>query len=203
MSTRLFGDDVVEFQRLLKSSGFLKGAIDGVWGAQTDKAAKAFENFYEAIKASGGSFDARSESCILTLNPKAQELARQALNIVRKSGIDVRIISGTRSYREQDALFRKGRYGSAGLVVTNARGGQSNHNFGIAWDIGIFDSKGKYLADSPLYSKAGRIVEDTLQRVVEWGGEWKSFPDVSHYQLRTGLTLAEIRRRFEAGIALV
>ena len=122
MSTRLFGDDVVEFQRLLKSSGFLKGALDGVWGAQTDKAAKAFENFYEAIKASGGSFDARSESCILTLNPKAQELARQTLNIVRKSGIDVRIISGTRSYREQDALFRKGRYGSAGLVVTNARG---------------------------------------------------------------------------------
>src|SRR5205807_8756277 len=28
--------------------------------------------------------------------------------------------------------------------TVNARGGQSNHNFGIAWDVGILDD-GKYL----------------------------------------------------------
>lgn len=200
MSTRLFGDDVVEFQRLLKSSGLLKGKIDGIWGSATDKAATAFENFYLAIKTSEGAFDARSESCILTLNIKAQELARQTLGAIRKSGIDARIISGTRSYRQQDALFRKGRFGNRGRRVTNARGGQSNHNFGIAWDIGIFDVRGKYLAQSPLYRKAGQIVHASMSKTVEWGGEWTSFRDVSHYQLRTGLTLAEIRRRFESGI---
>ena len=210
MSLRLFGDDVTEFQRLLRSSGLLKGKIDGVWGSDTDKAATAFENFYRAIKAAAGGFDARSESCILTLNPKAQELARETLNAIRKGGIDARIISGTRSYSEQDALFKKGRFGNAGPRVTNARGGQSNHNFGIAWDIGIFDAKGRYLDDSPLYGKAGRIVLAAMgppkggthsanSHSIEWGGEWKSFPDVSHYQLRTGLALAEIRRKFEAG----
>ncbi|MFL6373786.1 MAG: M15 family metallopeptidase [Pyrinomonadaceae bacterium] len=205
MSMRLFGDDVVEFQRLLKSAGLLKGKVDGVWGAATDAAATAFENFYKAIKASGGSFDARSESCIITLVPKAQELARQSLTLIRKSGIDARIISGTRSYAEQDKLFKKGRFGNAGPRVTNARGGQSNHNFGIAWDIGIFDAKGKYLGDSPLYRKAGAIVEASkiLAAGVEWGGEWSSFPDVSHYQVRSGLALAEIRRRFEAGEVIV
>jgi peptidoglycan L-alanyl-D-glutamate endopeptidase CwlK len=203
MSMRLFGDDVVEFQRLLKSSGLLKAEIDGVWGPATDRAATAFENFYEAIKASGGAFDARSEAAIMTLLPKAQELARESLNVIRHSGIDARIISGTRSYSEQDTLFRKGRYGDAGQVVTNARGGQSNHNFGIAWDIGIFDAKGKYLADSPSYRKAGQVVLTKMRSSVEWGGEWKSFPDVSHYQLRTGSALAEIRRRFEAGLVIV
>lgn len=201
MSMRLFGDDVVEFQRLLKSSGLLKGKVDGVWGVETERAATAFENFCKAIRASAGAFDERSEMCIVTLVPKAQELARETLNIIRESGFDARIISGTRSYREQDALFRKGRFGNAGARVTNARGGQSNHNFGIAWDIGMFDPKGRYLGDSPLYKKAGAIVEasSSLARRVEWGGEWRSFPDVSHYQVRTGLSLAETRRRFENG----
>src|SRR6478609_4851262 len=154
MSLRVFGEDVVEFQRLLKTAGLLKGKVDGVWGPQTDKAAAAFEEFYKAIKASVGAFDIRSEAAIMTLLPRAQELARQTLKVIRKSAIDARIISGTRSYKEQDTLFRKGRYGNAGPRVTNARGGQSNHNFGIAWDIGIFDAKGRYLADSPQYRKA-------------------------------------------------
>src|SRR4051794_10761936 len=130
MSTRLFGDDVVEFQRLLKSAGLLKGTIDGVWGSATDAAGTAFENFYKAIRSSAGGFDERTEGCIITLLPQAQELARQTLNAIRKTGIDARIISGTRSYEEQDKLFRKGRYGDPGPRVTNARGGQSNHNFG-------------------------------------------------------------------------
>ena len=201
MSLRVFGEDVVEFQRLLKTAGLLKGRVDGVWGPQTDKAAAAFEEFYKAIKASGGAFDIRSEAAIMTLLPRAQELARQTLKIIRKGAIDARIISGTRSYNEQDALFRKGRYGNAGPRVTNARGGQSNHNFGIAWDIGIFDAKGRYLGDSPLYRKAAELVRanKTLAAQVEWGGEWRSFPDISHYQLRTGLSLAEVRSRFEAG----
>jgi hypothetical protein len=29
-------------------------------------------------------------------------------------------------------------------TVTGAKGGQSNHNFGIAWDVGIFDRKKYY-----------------------------------------------------------
>ncbi|MBV9240868.1 MAG: M15 family peptidase, partial [Acidobacteria bacterium] len=81
-------------------------------------------------------------------------------------------------------------------------------------DIGIFDANGKYLADSFLYQKAGRMVlaafgppkggtPSSPSIPVEWGGEWRRFPDVSHYQLRTGLALAETRCRFEAGESLV
>ena len=199
MSFRLFGDDLVEFQRVLKSAGLLKKKIDGAWGPDTDQASTAFENFYEAIKASDGAFDARSEGCIITLHPEAQKLARACLTAIRKSGIDARIISGTRSYQEQDKLFRQGRFGNPGPVVTNARGGQSNHNFGIAWDIGIFDGKGKYLGDSPLYKKAGQIATSAGIANLEWGGNWTSFKDQPHYQHATGLTISQVRARFEAG----
>jgi peptidoglycan L-alanyl-D-glutamate endopeptidase CwlK len=203
MSFKLFGDDVTEFQRLLKSAGLLKKQIDGVWGPDTDQAATAFENFYEAIKASDGAFDARSEGCIVTLNPKAQTLARACLHAIRKSGIDARIISGTRSYEEQDKLFRQGRFGDPAPIVTNARGGQSNHNFGIAWDIGIFDAKSRYLTDSPLYPKAGRIVTSAAIAHLEWGGNWKTFKDQPHYQFATSLSISQIRARFEKGQPII
>ena len=203
MSFKLFGNDVIEFQRLLKSSGLLKQKIDGVWGPDTDKAAAAFENFYEAIRASDGAFDARSESCIVTLNPKAQKLARACLKTIRKGGIDARIISGTRSYSEQDKLFRQGRFGNPGPIVTNARGGQSNHNFGIAWDIGVFDANGKYLGHSALYAKAGQIAMSAGITDLEWGGNWRTFKDQPHYQFATGLTVSQIRSRFESGQPII
>src|SRR6478735_5807766 len=82
-------------------------------------------------------FDKRTEGNIATLVPKAQEKARQfmtaILPILEEKGCTAKIISGTRSYDEQDDLYAKGRT-VAGAKVTNARGGYSNHNFGIAWD---------------------------------------------------------------------
>jgi peptidoglycan L-alanyl-D-glutamate endopeptidase CwlK len=80
--------------------------------------------------------------------------------------------------------------------VTKARGGQSWHNFGLAWDIGIFDG-GRYLGDSPLYVQAAQIGRDGS---LEWGGDWTGFVDRPHYQQLPGaLRLAEVRSRFEAG----
>ena len=138
-------------------------------------------------------FDERTERNIATLHPKAQEKARQfmqaVLPIMPQRGVVARIISGTRSYAEQDALFAKRPQ------VTKARGGYSNHNFGIAWDIGLFREK-DYLEDSPLYRECGEIGRSLG---LEWGGDWKSFKDEPHFQVPTGLTMAQLRARVAAG----
>jgi len=82
------------------------------------------------------------------------------------------------------------------------REGQSNHNFGIAWDFGVFDSVnenggcGKYHDEDPVYHLAGAIAEDMG---LEWGGSWKGIVDEPHIQLNTGLTIAQMRERFESG----
>ena len=143
-------------------------------------------------------FDDRTERNLATLHPRAQEAARRFMAAIlpelEKTGHTARIISGTRTYEEQDALYAKGRT-APGPRVTNARGGYSNHNFGISWDIGIF--KGQvYLEDSPLYRTCGAIGR---AQGLEWGGDWKSFPDEPHFQLKTGLSVAELRRRVQAG----
>lgn len=203
MSLRLFGDDVIFFQRLLKSAGLLKKPIDGRWGSDTDQASDALDQEFKSIAKTAGSFDSRTESLILTLHPKAQGLARLSLNIIRSNGIDARIISGTRSYADQNKLFAQGRFGNPGKIVTKARGGQSNHNFCIAWDIGIFNSQGKYLDDSPLYGKAGKIISSAGVANLEWGGDWVSFADKPHYQHATGLSISQVRAKFEAGLPIV
>lgn len=198
MSDRLFGEDVLFLQRLLKSGGIYAGKLDGDWGPKTDKAVNDFETHSAQFAANLGTFDARSERNIQTLHLKAQEAARAFMNAVKAEGITIRIISGTRTYAEQNAIFRQGRFGNKGPVVSNARGGQSNHNFGIAWDIGVFVG-GAYKPESPLYNKVGQIALAAGIIGLEWGGNWAKFKDRPHYQMKTGLTLKQVRERFEAG----
>ena len=199
MSAQLFSDDVMFLQRFLKCCGLYQGGVSGEWDPTTDRALTSFDSRCDEIAARLGRFDARSERLIATLHPRAQEHARAFLKRVRDAGIDARIISGTRTYAEQEALYRQGRWGNPGPVVTKARGGHSNHNFGIAWDIGVFEN-GKYMTTSQPYERAAAI---GVTPEIEWGGSWKSFPDRPHYQLATGLPIARVRASFEAGDTFV
>jgi peptidoglycan LD-endopeptidase CwlK len=64
--------------------------------------------------------------------------------------------------------------------VTKARGGFSNHNFGIAFDVGVFEGD-KYRGESPKYKAVGALGEELG---LEWGGRWTSIIDQPHFQLR-------------------
>jgi D-alanyl-D-alanine carboxypeptidase len=137
-------------------------------------------------------FDERSEKNLATLRPKAQPHFRALLRALKSyaasKGLDVKIISANRTWAEQDALYEKGR-SKPGPKVTNARGGQSNHNYQIAVDIGFFEG-GDYLEESVHYKKAGPLGEALG---LEWGGRWKDFPDTPHYQIKTGKRISVLR----------
>jgi peptidoglycan L-alanyl-D-glutamate endopeptidase CwlK len=146
--------------------------------------------------------DDRSESNIKTLLPEVQPMARALVQKAALSGIQIKVINGTRTYAEQDVLYAKGRT-APGPRVTNARGGYSNHNFGIAFDVGVFAGS-KYLPESPKYRAVGILGTDLG---LEWGGNWTSIVDQPHFQLRPtwakGIAeremLAELRSRAAAG----
>jgi peptidoglycan LD-endopeptidase CwlK len=197
MSTRLFKDEVIFTQRFLACAGFYKATIDGDWGPKTEAANTAFEVDAKQIATDFGTFDMRTESRIMTLLPKTQILARQFMKRVQNlgNGNTVKIISGTRTYGEQTVLYRQGRFGNPGPIITNAKAGQSNHNFGLAWDIGIFKN-GQYLGESPLYKE---VPKTGLVAGLEWGGDWKKFTDRPHYQISVELALAQVRAKFEVG----
>lgn len=148
--------------------------------------------------------DARSFKNLSTLLLKVQPVFAKFLIEAKKhfaeKGVDVRIISGTRTWAEQDALYAKGRT-TTGPKVTNAQGGQSNHNFGIAVDLGLFLSDGRYLEDTPFYKEIGTVVAKFPE--LEWGGSWKSIVDEPHVQYRVPYSLAEMRDMVESGKSIV
>ncbi len=151
---------------------------------------------------------ARTDLNISSLIPAAQPIATAfvaALGDELPDGVTAEIISAFRSYAEQDALYEQGR-SKPGHRVTNARGGYSNHNFGVAWDIGLFDH-GRYLDDSPLYDLVGKVAH--AQGLV-WGGDWASIEDKPHVEWRPDWAkdlnehdfLAAARERHDNGDAI-
>lgn len=193
--------DVLFYQRFLKCHGYYSGKLDGIWGPKSEAAHQAFTEQVREIAAQEGTFDARSENNILTLSPKAQIAVRRFLARSKAAGKDARVLSGTRTYAEQNLLYAQGRT-LPGKIVTNARGGQSNHNFGIAWDIGLFEGN-NYLQDGHSYMELAKITLPFFQDL-EWGGNWKSLKDYPHYQLKaTCKGLTAVRKSFEGGMAYV
>ena len=119
--------------------------------------------------------DTRSEKVIATLLPPVQKLARALIQKSADNGIRIKIISGMRTFEEQEELYAKGRT-VPGNIVTKARGGYSNHNFGIAFDVGVFEGS-SYLADSPKYKAVGVL---GMELGLDWGGNWKTITDQPH-----------------------
>lgn len=130
---------------------------------------------------------------------KVQAMLDEAL----AAGISYWVISGFRSYAEQDGLYAQGRT-TAGGIVTNARGGQSAHQFGIAVDLcrdGLIDRVGLQPNWKPESYEALRALAPKHGLV--WGGSWK-FVDLPHVQLPgyvTGLDLKPLKNVFELGHA--
>jgi peptidoglycan LD-endopeptidase CwlK len=146
--------------------------------------------------------DPRSEGFIATLNKAVQPLARQFILLLNAKGIDAKIISGYRTYEEQSVLYAKYKNGGAQAAPP----GYSNHNFGLAFDIGIFED-GKYLEASELYREAGQVGKDIG---LIWGGDWSN-SDEPHFEFRPqwaatlseNEALSEYRKRNSEGVSIV
>jgi peptidoglycan L-alanyl-D-glutamate endopeptidase CwlK len=177
---------------------FLGITADGIPGIQTALALAAKLGINTptppSVPAANG-IDPRSATNIATLRSDAQTKAREWLLKCRAEGINVKIITGTRTYKEQAALYAQSRT-TKGPKVTDAPPGYSWHNFGVGWDFVVFDAKGQPQWESPLMGRCGKIAESLG---LEWGGSWKSFQDIPHIQIKPGCTLAEARQRVKDG----
>lgn len=186
--------DARYWQRLLRLAGYYNYAIDGIRGVVQEGAELKWDAAVKKAIAQYGRFDERTEENIATLIPQAQEKAREWMNkalvLAESEGVGVKIICGTRSYKEQDALHKHAPR------VTKAKGGQSWHNFGLAFDFGIFsvDFK-KYYGEHKAYSLLGRLSNEI--EGLEWGGNWRAFKDEPHLQLPWFKNISLARNSFE------
>lgn len=130
---------------------------------------------------------------ITDLHPIIQPMAAEHRQRCEAAGIDLLIYCTYRDHEAQDALYEIGRTKS-GRIVTNARGGDSWHNWRLAYDCvpvrfgkAVWGTKG---ADALLWHKVGEIGKDVG---LEWAGDWRRFKEMPHFQFTGGLTIADMK----------
>lgn len=177
--------------------------VDGVAGPDTIGAilADVRKRGGSQVPQEASTIDERSLIHIQTLDPKAIDLFMQFTRLAKATaatfGCDYVAISGNRSWEEQNALYAQGRT-KPGRIVTNARGGYSDHNFRIALDYGVF--RGKAYLDETEPATAAKVhaacAVHARKLGLDWGGDWKSLKDLPHFEVSTGLTMAAKRELY-------
>ncbi len=124
------------------------------------------------------------------LLPPVKSRAEKMIKDCYAAGIDLLVTSTYRDNASQEALYAQGRT-KPGKIVTNARAGQSFHNYRCAFDV-VPLRNGKPVWDSkdPVWQIIGQIGKKCG---LEWAGDWKRFKEFPHFQYTGGLTLAKLR----------
>lgn len=143
------------------------------------------------------------------LAPPARNRALKFLGECRAQGIDVLVTCTVRDEETQNELYSHGRtreqLDGAGLlhispkpgpIVTNAKGGDSFHQYEVALD-GVPLRYGKPVwgtegEDGVLWNRVGEIGEACG---LEWAGRWHGhLREMAHFQYTGGLTLADFKQ---------
>lgn len=155
--------------------------VAGIIVASRNKTvAAAGQRVVEQAKALAFGAGDPTDKRIASLASSLQPLAREFVIRARAAGYPVVIASGTRTVAEQNALYAKGRTAPGG-IVTKARGGDSPHNFGLAFDFAFGNAIGRptWPEDAPWAAAAAF----GKQLGLEWGGDWASFTDRPHLEM--------------------
>lgn len=114
----------------------------------------------------------RSKLRLQGVHPDLVKVVERAIEITE---VDFTVLEGMRTEDRQRELVKKG-------ASTTMR---SRHLTGHAVDLGAYVD-GTVRWDWPLYHTIAEAMKQAAQELkvdMEWGGDWKSFPDGPHYQL--------------------
>lgn len=127
------------------------------------------------------------------LLPTVGVKVRRFVELCEARGVPVLVTCTYRDNAEQARLYAQGRT-TPGAKVTNAKPGESWHNWRCAVDVvpmrngkPVWGTKGD---DLTLWAKVGAIGEECG---LEWAGRWVKFREFPHFQYTGGLSLADIR----------
>lgn len=136
--------------------------------------------------------DKHTEQRIEKLHPTVREEVKKIIkecDAALTGRAKIRVTQGLRTFEEQDALYAQGRT-KPGKKVTNAKAGQSIHNYGFAVDIClIIDGKDASWDtakdwDNDRIADWYECVKIFAKHGWEWGGNWKTFKDMPHFEKR-------------------
>lgn len=155
----------------------------------------------------------KSEERVLMLHPKVRHEVKALIEQVEETlplELAIAVPQGFRTVEEQNALYAQGRT-SPGNIVTNARGGASYHNYGVAFDFAILKDTNR----DGIYDEASWDIKkdndrdgvaDWLEVVKvfeaagwEWGGKWSTLKDYPHFQKTFGFSWRQLLKKYKDG----
>jgi hypothetical protein len=137
------------------------------------------------------------------IDPRMFEPITKFITTARAAGHNIIITNGLRTLEEQAEIYSWGRTkltddkGKKLGIATQARAGESPHNFGCAIDfafVKLVDSKDKktgqaikagiidWKVKSDQWAAAANFAKQT--GLLEWGGDWANFYDAPHVELK-------------------
>lgn len=125
------------------------------------------------------------------LLPQVKSRVEVFIAACKAEGIDLLVTSTYRDNESQNALYAQGRT-APGKIVTNAKAGQSFHNFRCAVDVvPIVAGKPRWDVKDEVWQKIGKLGKTAG---LEWAGDWKRFKEYPHFQYTGGFTLAQLQQ---------
>jgi len=141
-------------------------------------------------------------SRIDNLHPLIREEVKQLVELINTkiltSNVKMLVTQGLRTFDEQNALYKKRP------KVTNAYGGQSMHNYGLAFDFCLVQG-GKTIWDTAKdfdndkvsdWMEVVKVFEDAGYT---WGGKFRSISDKPHFEKTFGHTWQQLLEIKKAG----
>ena len=136
----------------------------------------------------------KSSRNLSDLLPEVADKCQAHIDACATERIDLLITCTLRDFEQQTALYQQGRTAPGG-IVTNARAGDSAHNYGRAYDV-VPMRNGKPVwgtiadMDAALWRRVGELGESVG---MEWAGRWKTFRELAHFQDLGGMTIASLK----------
>lgn len=139
-------------------------------------------------------------SKIDTLHPLIRDEVQKGVDHVNSKILtgDVKMIvtQGGRTFDEQNGMYAQGRT-KKGKIITNAKGGQSIHNYFLAFDFCLV--KGKVTIwdvakdfDSDKQPDWMEVVAYFKSLGYTWGGDFRSISDKPHFEKTFGHTWQQL-----------
>jgi len=139
--------------------------------------------------------DKESMDKLNELHPAVRQSAIDAYTeacAITPKGVHPSITETYRTFKRSDDLYAQGRT-KPGSIVTNARGGDSVHNYRMALDFVILvNGKMSWKVDANWM----KVVECFKKRGWKWGGEFKSITDYPHLEKTMGYTLKQLKAKY-------
>lgn len=132
-----------------------------------------------------------------------------------------RIQEGLRTFEVQDEYYALGRTKvnpdgkkrskPMGNIITNAKGGSSNHQYGLSMDyVLLVDTNNDKIFETPKWDANGDYDGDRKADWIEisdifkkhgfsWGGDWRTFKDLPHVEMTFGFSVSELLNKYRSG----